>query len=87
MEHSNYIGLAAGTCTAISMIPQFIKSLREKKVDGISPLLMLVLLAGNTLWVWYGLTISNLPVIITNSFSTLMDLAMLMLMFIFRKKS
>lgn len=78
------IGIAAGILTAASLIPQFIKSLKEKKVD-VSPLMFLILIGGNGLWMWYGIKLEAPPIIITNAFSLLMDIIMLLLSFLYRK--
>jgi len=79
------IGIVAGVLTAASLIPQFIKSLKEKKVD-VSPLMFLILIGGNGLWIWYGIKLEAPPIIITNAFSLLMDIIMLFLSFRYRKK-
>ncbi|MXV16724.1 SemiSWEET family sugar transporter [Hufsiella ginkgonis] len=80
------IGVCAGILTASSLVPQFIKSLKEKKVDGVTPFLFIVLLAGNGLWMYYGILLKDIPIIATNSFSIIMDVAMLILKFRYRKK-
>lgn len=72
------IGIIAGTLTAASLVPQFIKSIQEKKVD-VSPLMFILLIAGNALWMWYGIKLDSLPIIVTNGFGFLMDATMLIL--------
>ena len=72
------IGIIAGTLTAASIVPQFIKSIQEKKVD-VSPLMFILLIAGNALWMWYGIKLNSLPIIVTNGFGFLMDATMLIL--------
>lgn len=78
------IGIIAGTLTAASLVPQFIKSIREKKVD-VSPVMFILLIAGNALWTWYGIKLESLPIIVTNSFGFLMDGLMLVLRFKYGK--
>ena len=72
------IGIIAGTLTAASLVPQLIKSIQEKKVD-VSPLMFILLIAGNALWMWYGIKLNSLPIIVTNGFGFLMDATMLIL--------
>lgn len=79
------IGILAGILTAASLIPQFIKSIQEKKVD-VSALMFMLLIGGNGLWIWYGIQLEALPIIITNAFSLLMDIIMLFLSFWFGKR-
>ncbi len=74
------IGIIAGTLTAASLVPQFVKSIQEKKVD-VSPLMFILLIGGNGLWFWYGIKLESLPIIITNAFAFLMDAVMLVLRF------
>lgn len=68
------IGIAAGVCTAISMLPQLIKILKEKKADDISYFMLLILLGGLILWIWYGIEREDWPIIITNGFSLTVNL-------------
>lgn len=75
----NTIGVAAGILTAISMMPQLIKTIREKKAGEISPFMLLLLMSGLALWVWYGCVRKDWPLIITNAFSFLLNSAMLIL--------
>ncbi len=80
------IGIAAGIFTSASLLPQLIKSLREKKVN-VSLFVFLLLLAGNGLWVVYGIGLKDAPIIVTNCFAFAMDVAMLTLKFIFDRKT
>lgn len=79
------IGIIAGTLTAASLVPQFIKSIQEKKVD-VSPIMFMLLIAGNALWMWYGFKLDSLPIIVTNGFGFVMDVTMLVLQFKYGKK-
>ena len=40
------IGIAAGVCTAISLLPQIVKMVKEKKAQDISLFYLIVLLCG-----------------------------------------
>ncbi|RZK47170.1 MAG: hypothetical protein EOO94_01260, partial [Pedobacter sp.] len=79
METKTIIGLLAGILTAASTLPQIFKILKEKKVKAVSPVMYFVLLAGNSLWCWYGIMLGELPIIITNAFSAVCDVVMLAL--------
>ena len=80
------IGIIAGIFTGISLLPQLIKIIREKKADDISWVMLFVLLAGLACWVWYGTLKEDYPIIITNSFSFLVNLAIIFLTIRFKKK-
>ncbi len=73
------IGIAAGTLTAISMLPQIFKTIKTKKAEHVSPVMLIVLISGVAIWVFYGFMKNDLPIIITNSFSILVNISMLLL--------
>ena len=70
------IGIGAGTLTSISMLPQVIKMFKEKEAAQVSIVMIIVLIAGISLWIWYGVKKDDLPIIVTNSFSLLINLVM-----------
>ena len=79
MDSTQLIGLAAGICTASSLLPQVIKTIREKKAEDVSLVMLLVLLTGIILWIVYGIKKNDFPIIITNSFSLLVNIVMIIL--------
>ena len=74
-DQSQVIGIAAGICTGVSLLPQLIKIIKEKKAEDISWIMLFILLTGLAGWVWYGLLKQDYPIIITNSFSILVNIA------------
>jgi MtN3 and saliva related transmembrane protein len=81
----NAIGIAAGICTAISLLPQIIKVIREKKTEDISIFYLLVLLVGLALWTYYGFLKDDLPIIATNMFSMVLNITMIGLGLYYKK--
>lgn len=73
------VGYAAGALTPISFLPQVIKAWRTRSTGDLSLIMLLVLLAGVTLWLIYGLFIGALPVILANG-ATLSLVAILLAM-------
>lgn len=84
MDTVTIIGILASLCTALASIPQLIKVIRCKKADDISPLMLVVLITGLALWVWYGVVKNDMILIIANSIPFLVNL--LLLFFYFRYK-
>jgi MtN3 and saliva related transmembrane protein len=82
---SQYVGIVAGVLTGVSLIPQLVKLIREKKPENISFAMLAVLLAGLAGWVWYGILKNDYPIIITNSFSFLTNITIIILGLIYRK--
>lgn len=64
-----YIGIIAGVCTAVAMLPQLVKIIKTKQAEAISLKTILLLITGLLLWVYYGIQQEDYPVIITNAFS------------------
>jgi MtN3 and saliva related transmembrane protein len=73
------LGIAAGVCTSLSLIPQVVKIVREKKANDISLTYLIVLLVGFTLWITYGIGKKDLPVIVTNVVSLIVNVVTLIL--------
>jgi MtN3 and saliva related transmembrane protein len=80
------VGITAGICTAISLLPQIIKVIKEKKTEDISLFYLLVLLVGLGLWTWYGILKKDLPIIVTNIFSMLLNITMITLGIRYKRK-
>lgn len=78
-------GIAAGILTSISLLPQLIKIIKEKKAEDISPVMLIVLMSGLIIWIIYGAMKKDLPIIITNSFSVLLNLLLLFFRYKYRK--
>lgn len=72
-----YVGIAAGILTSTALLPQLIKIIREKKADDISYFMLIILMCGLMCWIWYGILRDDLPIMITNSFSLAVNLAVL----------
>jgi MtN3 and saliva related transmembrane protein len=68
------IGISAGICTAVSLIPQIVKIVKEKKAEDISFMYLSILLLGLALWIVYGILQKDIPVIATNVASVIINL-------------
>lgn len=73
----NLIGITAGILTSISMLPQLLKVIKEKNVEDLSLPMIIILITGLSLWVWYGIIKNELPIIISNAFAVLVNLFLL----------
>lgn len=77
--YKRLIGIAAGIFTAVSLIPQLVKIVKEKHGDDVSISMLLILLGGLILWICYGYLIKDWPLIVTNSFSLLFNILIIIL--------
>jgi MtN3 and saliva related transmembrane protein len=66
MDAVTFLGMAAGTLTTISFIPQVIRTWKTRSTKDISAGMFMLFCAGIFLWILYGFLINSLPVIITN---------------------
>lgn len=78
------VGIAAGIFTGTSMLPQLIKMFKEKKASQVSVFMLLILIVGLSLWVWYGFLKEDWPIIVTNIFSLTVNLVMIVLRYKYR---
>ena len=85
MDDTQIIGLAAGVLTACSLLPQVIKTFREKKAEDVSLVMLFVLQAGLILWIVYGFHREDLPIIATNFFSLAVNITMVILGIYYKK--
>ncbi|WP_374461692.1 SemiSWEET transporter [Chryseobacterium taeanense] len=82
----NLLGIIAGILTSVSMIPQVIKVLKEKNAEDLSWMMILVLISGLSLWVWYGFINDELPIILSNAFAVLVNIVLLICCIIYKKR-
>ena len=86
MEFLDILGLFAGTCVTISVIPQILKVWRTKKVKQISLKTFSILTFGIFVWIIYGVLKEDLPIIITNSVSFCLNLLMVYFIIYYEKE-
>jgi MtN3 and saliva related transmembrane protein len=79
------IGIVASIFTGISLLPQLLKLIREKKASDISMLMLATLLTGLALWIWYGFRINDLIIIFANSVSLILNLLIVVINFRYKK--
>lgn len=87
MTYENVIGIVAGIFTSAAMLPQLIKVLKTKETADLSVVTIVVLITGVSLWVYYGFLQDEVPIILSNSFSVLVNSILLVCWFLFRKQA
>ena len=76
MKLISIIGVLASACTAISLLPQLVKLLKEKKAENISLGMLAVLFAGLGLWIYYGILKNDWIIIISNAISLTINIVL-----------
>jgi MtN3 and saliva related transmembrane protein len=69
MDQTTIVGIGASTLTSLALLPQVRKLVREKNAEGISMGMLVILFAGLSLWIWYGILQNDMIVVISNSFA------------------
>ena len=77
MDNTILVGLLAGFLTTIGYIPQLIRGYRTKRMSDVSLFMPILLSVGMTLWMIYGILISDVPIILWNAISVILNLGMI----------
>ncbi len=81
----DYIGFAGAFLTTISFIPQVVKIHKTKSADDVSLYMFILFTAGIILWLIYGIKKEMLPVIVANSITLILSLAILVMKIKYKK--
>ena len=73
INESTVFGIIASSLTTLSLLPQLIKLMKEKKSGDISLTMLFILLAGFACWIYYGILKSDYIIIIANVISILLN--------------
>ncbi|MGA2507277.1 MAG: SemiSWEET transporter [Chitinispirillaceae bacterium] len=85
MELQQIIGLAAGTLTTVSFLPQLIRTVKTRSSRDLSIGMVCFFMAGIILWLIYGIMARAWPVIIANAVTLALGSVLLVLVFRYRK--
>ncbi|RYZ19336.1 MAG: hypothetical protein EOO16_20215 [Chitinophagaceae bacterium] len=86
MEPIEVLGMIAGSISAITFLPQVIKTWRTKSASDISLLMFTFATISVILWLVYGIVKQSVPIIYTNSMVLLFSLIMLYFKFRYGKQ-
>ncbi len=79
MQAIEFLGLAAGTITSITFVPQVIKIWKTRSAKDLSLMMLFLLISGVLLWLAYGILVKDTAIIYTNSM--VLGMSMIMLYF------
>lgn len=71
------IGLVAGFLIAFGLVPQVLRVWRMKDAREISLMFIVVTIGGTTLWLYYGLLLGLLSVMVWNGVNLVLQLSLL----------
>ena len=84
MTSIDILGITAGCISAITFLPQVIKTWKTKSARDVSLLMFTFATLSVILWLVYGIILGNIPIIFTNSIVLLFSLIMLYFKFKFK---
>ena len=84
MNWINVIGYTAGVLTAITFLPQVIKTWKMKAAGELSFLMILLVACSVSMWIIYGLLLKNNVIIFTNSFVLILSLILIYFKLIYK---
>jgi len=77
LESANTLGLLAGTLTTVAFVPQVAKIWKTKHARDISLGMFAIFSSGVLLWLFYGIEIGAMPVIVANAVTLGLSLTIL----------
>ena len=81
-----FVGVAASIFTATASIPQLVKIYKSKRAGDISILMILVLIVGLGLWVYYGILRKDWIIWVANCIPFIVNSTILFLTLRYRKR-
>ncbi len=86
METVDIIGYLAAFFGTILLVPQVYKTVKTKRVDDVSLVMLIVYVINCSLWEIYGLLINSLPIILCNLIAGIIGIFQLRLKIKYEKK-
>lgn len=86
MTSIQILGMTAGSISAITFLPQVIKTWKTKSAGDISVLMFTFATISVIMWLVYGIILEDIPIIYTNSLVLICSVIMLYFKFRFKKK-
>jgi MtN3 and saliva related transmembrane protein len=77
MSSLQILGLAAGTITSVTFLPQVMHVWKTKSAKDLSLTMLLLLMLGVIMWLTYGILAKDTAIIYTNSMVLIMSIVLL----------
>ena len=76
---ADVLGYLAGALTTVAFVPQVVRIVRTRSARDISWGMFAILSIGVALWLWYGIRLASLPLIVANGVTLVLVLTILVL--------
>ena len=84
MDYIKMLGLAAGTITSVTFLPQVLRIYKTKSAKDISSAMLGMLIVGVSMWLAYGIAVNDIAIMYTNGMVLFLSLVMLYFKFKFK---
>ena len=74
-----------GLIMAVSGLPQAFKMIRRKSSADVSIITYLMLIGGATSWLLYGLSLADIPIIVSNAVGLISTVFVMSIYFVYKK--
>lgn len=71
------VGLLAGALTSTALVPQLVRGYRTRKLDDVSPWMLVAMLLGVALWLAYGLARRDTALVAANAIALVFTASLL----------
>ena len=82
--NSDLVGYVAATLTTSAFIPQALMTWKNKRAEGVSLSMYVILITGVILWLTYGIMLSAWPVIIANVITLFLTIFILLMKIVYK---
>ncbi|MBR7781184.1 SemiSWEET transporter [Undibacterium luofuense] len=82
--NSDLVGYIAATLTTSAFIPQALMTWKNKRAEGVSLSMYVILITGVILWLTYGIMLSAWPVIIANVITLFLTIFILLMKIVYK---
>jgi MtN3 and saliva related transmembrane protein len=86
IDYTTTLGIIAGILTTIAYLPQLLKTWKSKSANDLSWSMLIVLCIGIILWLIYGFSVQDIPIIAANVVTLLLAGIILILKIQYRKQ-
>ena len=77
MNWIDVVGYSAGVLTAVTFLPQVIKTWKMKAAGELSFLMIILVASSVSIWIIYGVMLNNNVIIVTNSVVLILSLILI----------
>ena len=87
INYIEFIGFTAAVMTTFAFLPQLYKTWSSKSADDVSETTLIMFISGLIFWIFYGIKINSLPILIANSITLILNGSILALKITAKKNS